>query len=110
MLKIVDDRYGGGWDIKEDLPEGWKILVDEMETELREAGLVESTRFIEVKEKYCQLRCYITGEDKAFDIIRKYEDKSTEICMFCGKPKSTRESFCAECAKKIKERKSLWED
>lgn len=99
MLKIVDDRYGGGWDIKEDLPEGWWGLVDAMETEL-EPYKVE---IWEAKEKYCQMRLYVLGDDdNVYKIVSKYEDLSSEVCMICGKKKSRNEFYCNECKNKIR--------
>lgn len=98
MLKIVEDEYGGGYDIKEDLPEGWKILIDEMEIEL-EGYEIE---IWSVKEKYGYLSIDVVCDQEAWDIVRKYEHKSGSVCMHCGKPKEEGKLWCDECTKKFK--------
>lgn len=41
---------------------------------------------IQVKEKYGSLRFYInSGDEKIYNIIDKYENKSFKICEICGK-------------------------
>ena len=99
MLKIVEYRYGGGWNIKEDLPEGWWKLVDEMEKEL--TGY--TFEIWEAKEKWGQMRLYLVADDdQVYKIVSKYEDKSAEVCMICGKKKSRKEDFCNECKNKFR--------
>lgn len=98
MLKIIEDEYGGGYDIKEDLPEGWQTLIDAMEKEL-EGYEIE---IWSVKEKYGYMSLNAVCDQEAWDIVRKYEHRSGSICMHCGKPKKEGNLWCDECTKKFK--------
>mgnify|MGYP002858279750 CR=1 FL=1 len=89
------------------VPKGWEELFLQMCEELREAlletGELYQFRFVEVKEKYGELRIYTSGGSKmADDIVREYEKRSGRVCVECGKP-ATRISkgwicpYCDDC-------------
>lgn len=92
-----------------DLPEGWMELFMQMCEDIKEplekAGLLSEFRFLQVKEKFGQLRAYNTGgADEVYDIIDKYEFLSEQVCCECGKPAAatTRGWICPYCDEHIK--------
>jgi hypothetical protein len=97
-----------------DLPEGWLDLFlqmcEDIKAPLEKAGLLNEFRFLQVKEKYGQLRAYNTGgTEEVFDIIDKYEFLSEQVCSTCGKPAAAMTRgwicpFCKECIKSFTER------
>lgn len=67
--------------------DGWFDLIFEMCQKIKETGLDQDLRFMQVKEKYAMLRVYDNGScDEVYDIISEYENKSAEVCEECGKP------------------------
>ena len=104
------------WDYEytelDDMPDGWRIAFGEqMCAEIKAAllseeggeQLLEDYRIVQIKEKYGYLRWYDNfSTTKVQQIIRKYERKSAETCIKCGKP-ATKLSrgwiapWCDEC-------------
>lgn len=71
-----------------DLPCGWKLLFLQMCEDIRNAATsieIQSLRIIQVKEKFGEIRCYISGGSPAIDtIIDNYSYVSGYICRNCG--------------------------
>jgi hypothetical protein len=72
-----------------DLPEGWMQLFlqacEDIREPLEKAGDLEKFRFLQVKEKYGQMRLYHSGAaDEVCDILSKYEFLSEQVCSECG--------------------------
>ena len=97
---LYRDRNG---DMKETLMcwgfevgDDWFDLICELSAELEKLilqlpeGERKSFRASQVKEKYAQLRFYMTSEtDEMFNLINEAEDKSSRICDICGKAGKT---------------------
>jgi uncharacterized Zn finger protein (UPF0148 family) len=77
---------------------------------LEKAGLLNDFRFLQVKEKYGQMRLYHSGaSEEVNDILDKYEFLSEQVCSECGKPAIAMTSgwicpYCVEHIKKYTER------
>lgn len=68
-------------------------LICELRDALIEANYLYDYRITQIKEKYGTLRWYDFGApEKVFNIIRKYEKLSGEVCVYCGKP-ATHETY-----------------
>lgn len=68
-----------------DCGDGWFDLIFEMCQKIKETGLDQDLRFMQVKEKYAMLRVYDNGScDEIYDIISEYENISGEVCEECG--------------------------
>lgn len=71
-----------------DLPDGWKLLFLQMCEDIRKASTpveLQSLRIVQVKEKFGEIRCYISGGTSAIDtIIDNYSYVSGYICRRCG--------------------------
>ena len=93
-----------------ELPNGWYKLFfqmcDDLKPVLEKEDILNDFYFIQVKEKFNELRCYsghwVTYEIQA--ILRKYEYLSRFICHYCGRPatvetKNYIASFCDDCWK-----------
>ena len=69
------------------MPDGWRAafgeqLCEELSKELKRAGIIDSYRIIQIKEKYGGLRWYDAGNTKnGYAIIHKYEELSKRICI-----------------------------
>lgn len=77
------------------LPEIWKqkfgiqICKEIKQALLKKGGYKALLRYriAQIKEKWGYLHWYdVNGCDETFDIIRKYETISQQICFYCGKP------------------------
>jgi hypothetical protein len=69
------------------LGEGWKPLLEACMLELEEIGW--DGEVIVAKEKFGELRLYLTKEnDASDDVVRKYEKLSKITCETCGSPGS----------------------
>lgn len=83
-------------------------LICELRDALIEANYLYDYRITQIKEKYGTLRWYDFGApEKAFDIIRKYEKLSGEVCVRCGKPATHITSgwinyMCKDCVEECK--------
>lgn len=88
----VSEDYDYSYNELWSLDKGWAKafgyeLICELKEALVEANYLDKYRITQIKEKYGTLRWYDFGApEKVFDIIRKYEQKSYETCIFCGEP------------------------
>lgn len=74
-----------------EIPEGWNKLYHNMCKELREQLIKENKlsdfHFLQIKEKFGELRCYTNYHTKEIDnIINKYVNISSHTCINCGSP------------------------
>lgn len=94
-----------------EIPDGWHELFfqmcDDLKTVLIEEDYLDTFYFIQIKEKYNQLRCYPghPTTDRILQVLRKYEYLSQFVCTECGKS-ATKEittgyiaSICDDCWK-----------
>lgn len=88
------------------LPMGWNGLILDMCKEIKQAlpkGLVNKYQVVEAKEKWYELRWYDGLDDLSpmppaiTDIVCKYETRSKEVCMMCGRSKPKDEMLCDIC-------------
>lgn len=93
-----------------EVPDGWLRLFFQMCNDIKplleKEGVMDDFYFLQVKEKYNELRCY--SNDAASleveEILQKYEYLSRFICTKCGKPAMYETtgylaSFCEDCWK-----------
>ena len=78
------------------IPEGWfKAFGKELIQDLNEAidsENIEDFEFLEVKEKWLELRMYIHPYNERIEqIIEKYTELSRKYCLACGSPKPCKE-------------------
>jgi len=109
-------NYKYTWE--DEVPEGWrKALCPQMWDELKEiltkADCVDKFRFMQIKEKFGELRLYCNCSDcpdGVFEEIVAWEEKylqlSGRICIGCGKPAKYMSlgwisPWCEDCAKEI---------
>ena len=104
----VSDDYDYSYNELWALEKGWAKafgyeLICELKDALVETNYLDKYRITQIKEKYGGLRWYDFGApEKAFDIIRKYENLSYKTCFICGKP-ATHETYgwinyvCEKC-------------
>lgn len=104
---LVEDTPEGWWkafggDMLKDFYKAWEHLDDEQKEEFN---------FLQVKEKFGELRIYICPcTSEMNEICHKYETQSRAICINCGRP-ATKVStdyilpFCDDCAKAVKSEK-----
>ena len=94
-----------------EIPNGWEKLFYQMCNDIKpileQNNLMDKFYFIQVKEKYDELRCYTNGVEppSVCIILQKYEYLSRFVCVNCGKPAEfmTFEyiaSFCKDCLNK----------
>jgi hypothetical protein len=91
-----------------DLPDGWMQLFlqacEDIKEPLEKACDLDKFRFLQVKEKYGQMRLYHSGApEEVNDILDKYEFLSEQVCSTCGKPAAamTRGWICPYCAEHL---------
>ena len=80
--------------LADEFPTGWwkafgEMMCEEIMQDLRECHYTKEFRFLQIKEKYGELRAYMGGipiGSKVPDIIDKYSHLSRNICINCGKP------------------------
>lgn len=92
-----------------EIPNGWEKLFLQMCEDIRQplidAGILNSFRFLQIKEKYNRMECYNNGAPKeVHEIIDKYSVMASYVCTRCGKPATCDtqgyvESFCDDCWK-----------
>lgn len=106
----IDKTYDYSY-ISLGIPKGWSKLFFQMCADLKEVLIeedyLETFYFVDIKEKYNELRCYpghpVT--DKISQVLCKYEYLSQFVCVQCGKPATKEitqgyiESFCDDCWK-----------
>lgn len=106
----IDQDYNYSY-ISLGIPKGWSKLFFQMCADLKEVLIeedcLETFYFVDIKEKYNQLRCY-PGHfttDKILQVLHKYEYLSQFVCTQCGKPAAKEitqgyiESLCDPCWK-----------
>ena len=106
-------NYKYTWE--DEIPAGWrKAFCPQMWEELKEiltkADYVNKFRFVQIKEKYGQLRLYWQGApNEIYDEVSAWEDKylelSEKVCIDCGEPVKYMtlgwvNFICEDCAKK----------
>ena len=114
FLKVKDPFGQGNWTDCwfDDLEPGWKKafgkeLCQELAAAIKEDGCEDTFEFLQIKEKYAELRLYATGYgEKTRDVLAKYEELSRYICGHCGQPatKITRGWYyplCDSCIKDV---------
>jgi hypothetical protein len=75
-----------------EIPNGWEKLFyqmcDDIKPILEQNNLMDKFYFIQVKEKYDELRCYTNDIEPSSIrvILQKYEYLSKFVCVNCGKP------------------------
>ena len=85
-------RYDFEWTWRDDIPRGWNIafgdmMLGEIDSALRKAGLLESFTIEQIKEKYGALELYNRGGNREIDsIISDYTHISEYVCIHCGRP------------------------
>lgn len=94
-----------------EIPSGWYKLFfqmcDDITAVLEKYRTAEEFYFLQVKEKYNQLRCYYSnGSSEVEEIIRKYGHISRYVCTICGKQATFETSnyiasFCDDCWKDL---------
>ena len=94
-----------------EIPEGWYKLFfqmcDDIKLALEKKGLLDKFYFLQIKEKYNDLRCYHNGATEAVEsIINKYEHMACHVCSICSKPAELETngyilSFCNDCWKNL---------
>lgn len=74
------DRWNEGWvDL---LPAGWRPLyMDALE---RMRAVDPAVRVEDAKQKWGELRLYVTSADAAYQIAREAERRSGTMCEVCG--------------------------
>ena len=87
----IDETYDYDY-ISLGIPKGWTILFFQMCADLKEVLIEEdylnTFYFIDIKEKYNQLRCYAghPTTNKILQVLHKYEYLSEFVCTECGQP------------------------
>ena len=87
-----DEEEDMFYDAMDCIPTGWvvsfgELFCEEMDAAIKEVGFENEFKIIQMKEKFGAMRCYVTHDTpKIYDIIRKYEVLSENICSHCGKP------------------------
>ena len=95
-----------------EIPNGWFKLFyqmcDDIKPILEEKGLIDEFYFVQVKEKFNQLRCYAHQDIPEIEnILTKYEFMARSVCAICGAPAEYEThnyiaSFCKDCLEKSK--------
>jgi len=109
-----EPNYKFTWE--DEVPEGWRKafcpqMWDELKEILAKADYIDKFRFVQIKEKWGQLRLYYNGvPEEIYDEIEaweaKYEKLSEKTCIHCGKPAEYMSigwisPWCEDCAKEI---------
>ena len=104
----VPEDYDYSYTELDEMPDGWRIafgeqMCQEIADSLRNAGLLDEYRILQIKEKFGYLHWYGSRAPReVFDIISKYGNMSKRICLCCGKP-ATRittswiSPYCDDC-------------
>ena len=90
-----------------EIPNGWMRLFyqmcDDIKPILEQKGLMDKFYFVQVKEKFNQLRCYASIDvPEIAEFIAKYEFMATNVCIRCGAPAEYETtgyiaSICGDC-------------
>lgn len=109
-LKWYEGKYR--YTIMDDIPTGWRKafglqLIADIDMHLKENNIIDYVVY-QVKEKWGELRWYDNCSAEIYrDIIHKYEVKSRDLCIHCGKvatrfTKGWITPVCDKCTKKHK--------
>lgn len=85
-----------------EIPQGWEVLYSQMMEDIAALGF-EDFEWLQVKEKFGDMRCYPAEDhEEVNDIIIKYEVMASFVCAKCGKPAVVRTQgyilpYCEEC-------------
>lgn len=85
-----------------EIPQGWEVLYSQMMEDIAALGF-EDFKWLQVKEKFGEMRCYtMESHEEVADIITKYEVMASFVCATCGKPAVVRTlgyilPYCEEC-------------
>lgn len=103
--KLANDVYIG-------VDDGWYDLLRDMfaevQLELSKYIQEDDTYFVQIKEKFGNLRVYMAGDTtkEIYDVIEKYERLSGKVCEICGKAgsktknRSYVQTLCDSCKHK----------
>lgn len=115
--EIIED-YDYSWTELDAIPDGWrktygKLICEDIAKMMGEKA--KDFRFIQIKEKFGQLRMYDNGATEEWDIQNmKYEHLTENTCIRCGKigvPMTDDGWFlplCKECYEKNAEEKKKY--
>jgi hypothetical protein len=103
-----------GFDLLDCLPDGWvkafgKLLCEDLDREIKRAGLEKEFQLLDMKEKYGTIRIYCSPTTPAIrNIIRTYERISESVCSCCGTIEDVRmvtfgwvSPYCKQCFKNV---------
>lgn len=102
-------EYDYEYTLFDDIPEGWRKafgldMCREIKEELIENNYLDDYIILQIKEKYGTLRWYDNGgSEKHWEIINRYEHKSSRTCIECGAPAEWISTgwispYCGKCA------------
>lgn len=113
--KIIDD-WDYEWTELDSLALGWRKsfgiqFMEDLRDDLLRTGYLEEFRITQIKEKYGELRFYVSAaHHSTYDIIHRYEKLSHKVCMICGNPAELKwvngwaDTICDECWERINQR------
>lgn len=120
LIPRSDWRYTPkySYTLLDSMPKGWRkkfgeSFCEELREELIKFNFLNKYKVLQIKEKYGELRWYNNGipiGSKIYDIIDKYSELSTHICIYCGRPAKIinnmgwYEPICDKCLEKQEER------
>ena len=101
-------EYDYEWTELDAMPRGWRLafgeqLCEELGAALDKAGLTDSYRITQIKEKYGMLCWYDRGgNDETDRILHRYAERSKRTCIKCGKPATLVTTgwicpYCTDC-------------
>lgn len=107
----VSEDYDYSYTELDAMPQAWRDkfgekMCRELKKELIKAGYLDQYRITQIKEKYGRLCWYDSGHTRKMGkIIHKYERKSENICIYCGRRSTITtqgwiEHLCKKCYKK----------
>lgn len=105
-------RYISLWD---EIPEGWirafgEMMCDKVEAALEKDNIQNDVYVEQAKEKYGQLRVYMSGNTESQEILSIYERISENVCCNCGRPHVPMMNFswispyCKNCCLKLQKK------
>ena len=67
----------------------WHMCINELNPIIHRLGLENSLYFVQIKEKFGELRVYMNYcVDEVEDVLSKYSIISGNVCQWCGRPDS----------------------
>lgn len=110
--EIVGD-WGYEWTELDSMAPGWRKsfgiqFMEDLRDDLLRTGYLDEFRITQIKEKYGELRFYVSSAHRStHDIIDRYESLSRRVCMLCGNPAELKwvngwaDTICDECLERI---------